>query len=90
MKFIRIFIYSLITPVLSILYAGLLISAILSILGAILRTFGFEQIIMSIWNGIDLPVVLSIPVSLIFSSLLFICSKYIKRSIQFCTSKLRF
>lgn len=83
-KLIFSFLLSLTIPVLSVLYLGLIFSALISILAGILRTIGFEQIKMSIWLGIDLPVALSIPVSLVVSSLLFRGSLYIKRSITFC------
>jgi len=87
---IRGFLYSLTIPVLSVLYVGMVLSAIISMLAGILRTLGFEQIKMSIWQGIDLPVVLSIPLSLVVSFFLIIVSLYIKRSLKFCVSSLRF
>ncbi|WP_284141816.1 MULTISPECIES: hypothetical protein [unclassified Virgibacillus] len=88
-KAIYSFFYLLIIPVLSVLYAGLIISATISILAGILRTFGFDQIKMSIWYGIDLPVALSIPLAIIVSAFLFVCSRYIKRLIIFCVTSLR-
>ncbi|QED49879.1 hypothetical protein [Cytobacillus dafuensis] len=89
-KMIRTFLCSLTIPVLSVLYAGLILSALISVLAGILRTVGFEQIKMSIWHGIDLPVALSIPVSLVVSIFLIIGSLYVKRSIKFCVTNLRF
>ncbi|MFO1442396.1 hypothetical protein KDN24_03980 [Bacillus sp. Bva_UNVM-123] len=89
-KIILAFFISLSIPVLSVLYVGLILSAIISILAGLLRTIGFEQIEMSIWNGMELPVALSIPLSLIVSSLLIIVSVYIKRSIKFCVSHFKF
>ncbi|MDD1501344.1 hypothetical protein PVA17_00945 [Lysinibacillus sp. CNPSo 3705] len=89
-KIIQGFFCSLALLVLSILYAGLVFSALLSIVAGILRTFGLEQIQMSIWYGVELPIVFSIPLALLVSLLLFFCSMYIKRSIQFCNSKLKF
>ncbi|MFE3576954.1 hypothetical protein [Lysinibacillus sp. NPDC059133] len=89
-KIIQGFFCSLALLVLSILYAGLVLSALLSIVAGILRTFGLEQIQMSIWNGVELPIAFSIPLALLVSLLLFFCSVYIKRSIQFCFSKLKF
>ncbi|WP_313799995.1 hypothetical protein [Cytobacillus sp.] len=83
-KLIFSFLLSLTIPVLSVLYLGLILSALISLLAGILRTIGFEQIKMSIGLGIDLPVALSIPVSLVVSFLLFRGSLYIKRSITFC------
>lgn len=90
MKIIQAFFCLLAVPVLSVLYAGLIVSAALSILAGILRTFGLQQIGMSIWPGVSLPVLLSIPFSLLFSLLFFYCSIYVKRSIPYCISKLRF
>jgi len=89
-KIIQAFFCSLALLVLSILYAGLVLSALLAILAGILRTFGLDQIKMSIWYGVDLPVMFSIPLALLVALLLFFCSKYVKRSIQFCFSKLRY
>ncbi|KOP79796.1 hypothetical protein AMS59_06210 [Lysinibacillus sp. FJAT-14745] len=89
-KIIQGFFYSLALFVLSVLYAGLILSALLSILAGILRTLGLEQIQMSIWPGVELPVIFSIPLALLVSLLLFFCSIYIKRSIQFCFSKVKF
>lgn len=76
MKIILAFFCSLATLVLSILYAGLMVSAILSILAGILRTVGFEQIKMSIWQGVDLPVILSIPLSLVVSFFCFLLLRF--------------
>jgi len=89
-KIIQGFFCSLALLVLVILYAGLILSALLSIVAGILRTFGLEQIKMSLWSGVDLPVAFSIPLALLVALLLFFCSMYIKRSIQFCLSKLKF
>ncbi|MFJ8100584.1 hypothetical protein [Lysinibacillus sp. NPDC096212] len=89
-KIIQGFFCSLALLVLSILYAGLVLSALLSIVAGILRTFGLEQIQMSIWNGVELPIAFSISLALLVSLLLFFCSMYIKHSIQFCFSKLKF
>ncbi|AVK86805.1 hypothetical protein C3943_26710 [Lysinibacillus sp. B2A1] len=89
-KIIQSFFCSLALLVLVILYAGLILSALLSILAGILRTVGLEQIKMSLWSGLDLPVVFSIPLALVVALLLFFCSMYVKRSIQFCLSKLKF
>lgn len=90
LKYIFAFFCSLSILVLSVLYAGLIISALLSILAGILRTFGIDQLQMAIWYGVELPVAFSIPFSLFISLLLFFCSIYVKRSIIFCVSKLRF
>ncbi|EON70151.1 hypothetical protein [Lysinibacillus sphaericus] len=90
MKMIRSFFCLLATLVLSVLYGGLILSAVLSILAGILRTVGFDQLKMSIWQGVDLPVILSIPLSLVVSFLLFIISLYVKRSLVFCCSQLKF
>ena len=49
----------------------------------LLRTFGLEQIKMGLWYGVDLPVMFSIPFSLLIALLLFFCATYIKRSIVF-------
>ncbi|MDM5250976.1 MULTISPECIES: hypothetical protein [unclassified Lysinibacillus] len=89
-KIIQGFFCSLALLVLSVLYAGLVLSALLSIVAGILRTFGLEQIQMSIWNSVELPVAFSIPLALLVALLLFYCSMYVKRSIQFCFSKLKF
>ena len=89
MKIIQGFLCLLAIPVLSVLYVGLIVSALLSILAGILRTFGLQQIGMSIWPGISLPIALSIPFSLLFFLLFLYCSNYVKRSIPFCVSKLR-
>ncbi|PWU69866.1 MULTISPECIES: hypothetical protein [Gracilibacillus] len=75
-------------PVLSVLYAGLLVSAILIILAGLFRTFGFEQIKMSIWPSVELPIMFSIPLSLGVSILLFIASYHIGKSIRYCMGKL--
>lgn len=90
MKMIRAFFCSLATLVLSVLYLGLMLSVLLSILAGILRTVGFDQIKMGIWQGVELPVILSIPVSLVVSFLLFLASLYVKRSLVFCLSQLKF
>jgi len=90
MKMIQAFICLLAIPVLSVLYVGLIGSALLSIVAGILRSFGFQQIGMSIWLGVSLPVVLSIPFSLLFSLLFFYCSIHVKRCIPFCIAKLKF
>jgi len=89
-KIIQGFFCSLALFVLVILYAGLILSALLSIAGGLLRTIGLEQIKMSLWSGVDLPVAFSIPLALVVALLLFFCSMYVKRSIQFCLSKLKF
>lgn len=89
-KMVRTFLYFLTIPVLSVLYFGLILSAIISIIAGILRTFGFEEIKMSIWHNVALPVSLSIPLSLVVSSLLVIVSLYIKRSIKYCVSQLKY
>ncbi|MGE7114106.1 hypothetical protein [Lysinibacillus sp. NPDC047702] len=89
-KIIQSFFCSLALFVLVILYAGLILSALLSILAGILRTSGLEQIKMSLWSGVDLPVAFSIPLALLVALLLFFCSMYVKRSIRFCLSKLKF
>ncbi|KOS61113.1 hypothetical protein AN161_19220 [Lysinibacillus sp. FJAT-14222] len=89
-KIIQAFFCSSALLVLSILYVCLVVSALVSILAGILRTFGLEQIKMGIWYGVDLPVIFSIPLALLVSFLLFFCSMYVKRSIVFCLSKLRF
>ncbi|MCH1627174.1 hypothetical protein [Fredinandcohnia quinoae] len=89
MKIIQTFFCVLAILVLSVLYVGLVVCALLSILAGILRTFGLEQIKMSIWQDINLPISLSIPFSLIISLLLFFCSLYVKRSMTFCLSKLK-
>lgn len=88
-KIISSFFYLLTIPVLAVLYVGLIVSAIISMLAGILRTFGFEQIKMVIWPGIDLPVPLSIPLALIVSFILIIILLYVKRLINFCVSSLR-
>ena len=90
MKMIRGFFCFLALIVLTILYVGLVVSAIISILAGILRTVGIDEIKMSIWQGIELPVAFSLPFALVISCLLFFCSLYIKRSITFCFSKLKF
>ncbi|WP_323648458.1 hypothetical protein [Lysinibacillus xylanilyticus] len=89
-KIIQGFFCSLALLVLSVLYAGLVLSALLSIVAGILRTFGLEQIQMSIWHGVELPIAFSIPLAILVSLLLFFCSIYVKRSIRFCSSKLKF
>ncbi|WP_096186361.1 hypothetical protein [Evansella halocellulosilytica] len=88
-KVIFPFFYLLTIPVLSILYVGLIVSTIISMLAGILRTFGFEQIRMGIWPGIDLPVPLSIPFAIIVSFILIIILLYVKRLINLCVSSLR-
>ncbi len=90
MKLIRTFLYLLIIPVLSVLYLGMILSALISMIAGILRTFGLEQIKMSIWHNVALPVALSIPLSLVVSFLLIIASLYVKRSIKFCVSNLKY
>lgn len=88
-KMLQAFFCSLALVVLSVLYVGLLLSAVLSILAGFLRTFGLDQIKMSIWYGVDIPIMFSIPLGLLVAVLLFFCTTYIKRSIVFCISKLR-
>ena len=90
MKIIQAFFCLLAIPVLSILYVGLMASALISISAGILRTFGLDKIEMSIWQDVNIPVPLSIPFSLIVSILLFFSSLYVKRSMTFCISKLRY
>jgi len=90
MRIIQGFFCLLAIPVLSVLYVGLVVSALLSIVAGVLRTFGLQEIGMSIWPGVSLPIVLSIPFSLLFCLLFFYCSVYVKRSIPFCVSKLKF
>ncbi|MGE6603683.1 hypothetical protein ACQKEY_18505 [Lysinibacillus fusiformis] len=89
LKWLQAFFGSLALVVLSVLYAGLLLSGILSLLAGFLRTFGFHQIKMSVWYGVELPVTLSIPLALLVAILLFFCASYVKRSIAFCFSKIR-
>ncbi|MFJ5766978.1 hypothetical protein ACIP9C_16630 [Lysinibacillus sp. NPDC093210] len=89
MKMIRGFFCSLALVVLTVLYVGLVVSGLLAILAGILRTVGIDQIKMSIWQGVDLPVVFSIPLALVVSGFLFYCSLYVKRSMTFCFSKLK-
>ena len=90
MRIIQAFFCLLAIPVLYVLYIGLVVSALLSIIAGILRTIGFQQIDMSILPGISLPIILSIPFSLLFCLLFFYCSVYVKRSIPFCVSKIKF
>jgi len=89
LKMLKAFSCLLALVVLSVLYVGLLFSAGLSIIAGFLRTFGMEQIKMGLWYGVDLPVMFSIPFSLLIALLLFFCATYIKRSIVFCLSNLR-
>ncbi|MFJ5791824.1 hypothetical protein ACIP9G_17315 [Lysinibacillus sp. NPDC093197] len=89
MNMIRGFFCSLALVVLTVLYVGLVVSALITILAGILRTVGIDQIKMSIWQGVDLPIVFSIPLALVVSGILFYCSLYVKRSITFCFSKLK-
>ncbi|MFL1998227.1 hypothetical protein VYF65_004027 [Lysinibacillus irui] len=89
LKMLQAFFCSLALVVLSVLYIGLLLSAILSIFAGFLRTFGLDQIKMSIWYGVDIPIIFSIPLALLVAVLLFFCATYIKRSIVFCISNLR-
>lgn len=89
LKMLQAFFCSLALVVLSVLYIGLLLSAILSIFAGFLRTFGLDQIKMSIWYGVDIPIIFSIPLALLVAVLLFFCATYIKSSIVFCISKLR-
>jgi len=89
MIIIRGFFCSLALLVLAVLYVGLVVSALIAILAGILRTVGVDQINMSIWPGVDVPVILSIPLALAVSVLLFYCSFYVKRSITFCFSMLK-
>ncbi|UQZ75045.1 hypothetical protein C2I17_11025 [Niallia circulans] len=89
-KMIRSFLYLLAIPVLFILYIALIFSAIFSLTAGILRTFGFEQITMTIWKDINLPVILSIPFSLILSIILLIVCIYVKRSIAYLKSHLNY
>ncbi|MEK5330665.1 hypothetical protein [Lysinibacillus sp. FSL W8-0992] len=89
MNMIRGFFCSLALVVLTVLYVGLVVSALITILAGILRTVGIDQIKMSIWQGEDLPIVFSIPLALVVSGILFYCSLYVKRSITFCFSKLK-
>ncbi|MFD3449431.1 hypothetical protein ACFDTO_33170 [Microbacteriaceae bacterium 4G12] len=88
-KILYTFLYSLTIPVLSVLYVGLILSALLSMFAGILRTFGLEQIKMGIWPGVDLPVAFSIPLALVVSFFLVIGSLYVKRLIKFCISNLK-
>lgn len=90
MKLIRTFLYLLIIPVLSVLYLGMILSALISMIAGILRTFGLEQIKMSIWHNVALPVGLSIPLAFVVSFLLIVASLYVKRSIKFCVSNLKY
>jgi len=88
MKVIRGFFCTLTLMVLTILYGGLVVSALIAILASILRTLGVDQLKMSIWQGVDVPVAFSIPFALVFACLLFYCSIHVKRAISFCFSKL--
>ena len=90
MRIIQAFFCLLAIPILSILYIGLVVSALLSIVAGVLRTVGFQQIGMSILPSISLPIILSIPFSILFFLLFFYCSVYVKRSIPFCVAKLKF
>ncbi|KPN94446.1 hypothetical protein [Lysinibacillus sp. ZYM-1] len=89
LKLLQTFFCSLALVVLSVLYAGLLLSGVLSILAGFLRTFGLDQIKMSIWYGVELPVMFSIPLAVLVAVLLFFCAKYVKRPMVFCLSKIR-
>ena len=89
LKMLQAFFCSLALVVLSVLYVGLLLSAGLSILAGFLQTFGLDQIKMTIWYGVDIPIMFSIPLALLVAVLLFFCATYIKRSLVFCISKLR-
>ncbi|MDQ0226393.1 hypothetical protein [Metabacillus niabensis] len=88
-KMIKAFLFSLCIPVLSVLYIGLIVSAIVSILAGILRTVGYEQIKLSIWKGIELPVTFSLPFSFTVSFLLIYLSIFIKRSINYLVTNVR-
>ncbi|SES15914.1 hypothetical protein SAMN04487944_1218 [Gracilibacillus ureilyticus] len=82
------FLFLLSIPVLAVLYAGLLVSALISVIAGLLRTFGFEQIKMSLWQGMDLPAALSIPLSLAVAAILVTGSFFVGRSIRYCVRKL--
>lgn len=88
MKYIQAFFCLLAVLVLSVLYVGLIVSALLSILSGILRTFGHEQIEMTIWQDVPLPILLSIPFSFLVALLLYFCSLYVKHGIKLCLTKL--
>ncbi|MFJ7668917.1 hypothetical protein ACIQXI_17715 [Lysinibacillus sp. NPDC097195] len=88
MKIIRGFFCTLALLVLIVLYGGLIVSALIALLASILRTLGVDQIKMSVWQGIDVPVAFSIPFALIISSILFYCSRHVKRAMSFCFSTL--
>ncbi|KOY80051.1 hypothetical protein ADM90_22860 [Lysinibacillus macroides] len=89
LKMLQAFFCSLAFIVLAVLYVGLLLSAALSVLAGFLRTFGLDQIKMSIWYNVDIPVMFSIPLALLVAVFLLFCAIYVKRSIVFCISKLR-
>ena len=83
------FFFILTIPVLSVLYGGLLLAALISIAAGTLRTFGFYQLQMNIGPDYSLPIYLSIPFSLLVAGLLFAVSIPVRRAIRFCTSALK-
>ncbi|MGG0668892.1 hypothetical protein [Sporosarcina koreensis] len=76
-------------PVLSVLSVGLFVCAIISFIGGIARTFGVG-FRMDIWDYGSVPTMLSIPVSILFSTLLLfiavMCWKLLMQSVQFVKS----
>ena len=76
-------------PVLTVLTIGLCICALISVLGGIARTFG-AGFRMDLLNHVSVPVLLSIPVSLVFSLLVLLIAlaswKLLCQSIRFVNS----
>ncbi|WP_077299204.1 hypothetical protein [Virgibacillus pantothenticus] len=67
----------------SLLYVGLIVSAVIGLGASILRTIGITQIEMTLTPNIPVPRYLSIPVMCVVVAVLLITAKYVKRIINF-------
>ena len=59
----------ILVPTLAVLSFGLYLSAFIVLIAGLLRTIGLSTIQMNIWPGIEIPQLLSLPISVIFAGI---------------------
>ncbi|RSK27188.1 hypothetical protein EJF36_10025 [Bacillus sp. HMF5848] len=76
-----------IVPTLFVFSTGLALCSAIAVIGGIIRTFNKDLVQMTIVPGVDIPSILSLPVSIVFAVILLLISfsswKLLKRYIKF-------
>ncbi|UQZ35166.1 hypothetical protein C2I18_17525 [Paenibacillus sp. PK3_47] len=71
-------------PILSVWTAGSIVCACISLIAAVLGTFGWNGIAMNISPGYPLPRIASLPAGMMLAFILFLSFKYTRRCLQRC------